>query len=80
MLGQMEYFAKRNKRNSQYQFWVQENHAVHLDSNEFIDQKLEYIHQNPVKAGIVEEAEHYIYSSAVNYSGKKGLIKISFVD
>ncbi len=45
-----------------------------------MDQKPEYIHNNPVKAGTVEEAEHYIYSSAVNYSGKKGLIEIAFME
>jgi hypothetical protein len=28
---------------------------------------LNYIHQNPVKAGIVDSAEDYLYSSARNY-------------
>ena len=63
-----------------HQFWTQENHAVELLSNKFMDQKLDYIHQNPVRAGIVAEQEHYICSSAVNYAGRKGLLEIVFMD
>jgi hypothetical protein len=37
--------------------------------------KLDYIHLNPVRAGIVEEASHYIYSSAINYVSDSGLIE-----
>ena len=33
-----------------------------------IDQKVTYIHNNPVKAGIVNEAHEYIYSSASPFS------------
>ncbi len=38
--------------------------------------KLDYIHQNPVRAGIVANPEEYIYGSAVDYAGEKGLIKL----
>ena len=38
---------------------------------------MEYIHFNPVKAGFVHKPEHWRYSSAVNYLGKKGLIPIT---
>ncbi len=34
-----------------------------------IDQRLEYVHNNPVEAGIVLSPEHYLYSSAINYAG-----------
>jgi hypothetical protein len=30
-------------------------------------QKLDYIHNNPVKAGLVYKAEEYVYSSAADY-------------
>ena len=36
----------------------------------FTWQKIDYIHNNPVKAGIVEYPEEYLYSSAKNYLGK----------
>ena len=52
-----------------YQFWQQHNHPIELNTNEVIDQRLNYIHQNPVEAGIVLSAEDYLYSSAINYAG-----------
>ena len=41
--------------------------------------KLNYIHQNPVRAGIVADAEHYLYSSAMDYTGRKGLIDVELM-
>ena len=38
-----------------------------------------YTHQNPVNAMIVEEAEHYIFSSARDYSGIKGLVDVQLI-
>lgn len=32
-------------------------------------QKLDYLHNNPVTAGIVYQPEHYVYSSAIKYTG-----------
>lgn len=68
--------AFNHKRNSGHQFWTHENHAELIYSNKFIEQKLEYIHQNPVRAGIVARPEDYLYSSARNYAGEKGLINV----
>ena len=39
-------------------------------------QKIDYIHKNPVRRGYVEEAKHWRYSSALNYEGKEGLLKV----
>ena len=80
ILGQMAYYAKRHKRNKYYQVWTHENHPVDLVTNHFTDQKLNYIHNNPVAAGIVEVPEHYLYSSARDYCGMKGLIPVTFLD
>lgn len=41
-----------------------------------LDQRLNYLHENPVEAGFVDEASKYLYSSAIDYSGGKGLINI----
>lgn len=43
-------------------------------------QRLEYVHQNPVVAGIVFEPYHYVYSSATDYTGGKGLVDIEFIE
>lgn len=72
--------GKRNKNNTNYQFWRQDNHAEELISNKFLDQKLDYIHNNPVAAGIVESPEEYILSSAKDYHGSKGLLEIEFIE
>jgi putative transposase len=68
-----------NPNNKDFQFWRQDNKPIELFSNEVIDQKINYIHNNPVEAGFVSEAEHWIYGSATDYAGVKGLIEISFV-
>ncbi|GAB3904804.1 transposase [Larkinella knui] len=58
------YYAKYEKQNSALMFWQKTTHPVQLWSNKMIDQKLNYIHMNPVKAGIVPEPQDYIFSSA----------------
>ncbi|MBP6303044.1 MAG: transposase [Bacteroidia bacterium] len=64
--------------NERYRFWAEGNEPKIIYSNNFFDQKLNYIHENPVKAGLVLEAEHYVYSSAFDYAGGKGLLDIVF--
>jgi hypothetical protein len=44
-----------------------------------VRQRLDYIHTNPVKEGLVVEPEYYVYSSASNYSGQNGLLEVEFV-
>lgn len=58
----------------QYQFWRHDNKPIELWSNNVIAQKVNYIHQNPVEAGLVYRAEDYPYSSATDYAGEKGLL------
>ena len=68
LLYVLSYYATQHQRNAKYQLWQATNHPIELMSNAVIDQKAEYIHQNPVVAGIVDEAHHYIYSSANPFS------------
>lgn len=79
MLEQFKDKGLDNKRNKKYQFWKQDNRPIELYSNYFIEQKIEYIHNNPVKSGIVEKPEEYIYSSAKNYCKEEGLLDIEFL-
>jgi len=60
--------AATNSNNTNYQFWQQHNKPIELATNEMIDQRLNYIHNNPVEAGIVLSPEDYLYSSAINYA------------
>jgi putative transposase len=68
--------------NSTYQFWRQDNQPKELYGTRFTDQKMDYIHNNPVEAGLVEKAEEYVYSSARDYyEGKTvGLLEIEFLE
>lgn len=79
MLWIFKSAGERNVNNKVYQFWRQNNQPKELMSNEFKDQKLHYAHVNPVEAGIVNEPVHYRYSSAIDYSGGKGLVDVCFL-
>jgi len=70
------YAARQHKRNSKFQVWTHENRAIEVYSNKFIDQKIDYIHNNPVVAGIVENPEDYLYSSARNYADLESVMDI----
>lgn len=73
-------FGQANARNTDSQFWQQDNHPEELYSASFTFQKINYIHQNPVAAGIVAQPWEYLYSSARDYheSRKCGLLDIVF--
>jgi putative transposase len=79
MLWMFERAGKKNKNNEKFQFWQQNNHPVELSTNEMIDQRLTYLHQNPVEAGFVANAEDYLFSSAIDYSGGRGLLPIILI-
>jgi putative transposase len=76
MLHQFKYYASLHTRNEKYQLWEQDNHPIELSSPAFIQQKIDYIHDNPVAAGLVYKAEDYIYSSASNYAGIDQIIDV----
>lgn len=80
LLNQFEYYKKRYKDDSEYQVWQEGIHPQVIISDDIFRQKIEYIHNNPVKRGFVERAEHWIYSSARNYLFGEGFIDIDLID
>lgn len=72
--------AKRQNKSGKYQFWTHDNHAELICSEKFIRQKITYIHNNPVRAGIVEQPEEYLYSSARDYAGNWSPVKFIQLD
>ena len=76
-----KYYGKYNSNNNVYQVWQQHNKPMLCLTPEFTLQKLNYIHNNPVVAGLVEKPEDYLYSSAKDYLMSKncGLLEISFL-
>ncbi len=71
--------GKRNPNNKSYQLWQQESHPEELITHEFMMQKLKYLHENPVRANIVYQAEDYKYSSAAAYGGQHCSLPLSFL-
>ncbi len=71
--------AERTSNVRNFQFWQHHNHPIELWSSEVMDEKVNYIHNNPVKAGFVRNPEDYLYSSAIDYSGGKGLLEVTVI-
>jgi REP element-mobilizing transposase RayT len=67
-------------RISKYKVWQDGNQPKQLLTNSFTQQKLDYIHNNPVELEIVDEPEHYRYSSARDYAGIKGLLDVCLIE
>ncbi len=79
LLWMFERAGSNSSNVSKYQFWQHHNKPIELWSPGVIDQKVEYIHNNPIEAGFVNEPWHWKYSSAIDYSGGQGLLEIDFV-
>lgn len=80
MLNIFSYAGKGNKANKNYQFWKQNYHPIELNTNEKLEQRLLYLHQNPVRSGLVWEAWHYKYSSPIDYcTTENGLLEIELI-
>jgi len=65
-----------NKKESEHQVWLEGSHPKMIETDEMLWQKLEYIHNNPVERGYVDDPLHWRYSSARNYAGQPGLIEV----
>ena len=79
MLNLFEYAGKSHRKQHEFKLWKDNYYNIILESNFMIDQKLNYIHENPVRAEIVDEPHHYIFSSARDYAGMPGLIKVELL-
>jgi REP element-mobilizing transposase RayT len=80
LLWMFEREGKYNSNNHKYQFWQQHSHPIELFNNKIMEQKLDYIHMNPVVAGIVANPEDYVYSSASDYTGRQGVVKLRYIE
>ena len=74
LLEQFKKAAEQSSNVNKYQFWRHDNKPIELWSNKVIAEKINYIHYNPVEEGLVYRPEDYVYSSARDYSGEKGLL------
>ena len=80
LLDKFEYAGKYNPKITNYKFWLDSNRPTILYSPKFTWQKINYIHNNPVKERIVAEPHEYLFSSARNYAGLDGLLDVALID
>lgn len=78
LLDKFDFIARKTRRAEYYKVWKDGNHAIDLREIDALE-KLNYIHENPVKAGIVEFPEDYLYGSARDYAGLPGLVKLEMI-
>jgi len=76
MLKLFEEEAEPSKRHKNYKFWQEGNHAIELYSEKFVWNKIIYIHNNHVEAGLVKQTYEWIYSSASNYQEMESIIEV----
>lgn len=81
LIWMFERAGKKNKRNLSFQLWLQQNHPIELSTNEMMDQRLNYIHNNPVEAGFVNDPNAWVWSSCSSYeNGIPGLINLVHIE
>ena len=67
ILWMCERAGKKNKRNIDFQFWQQHNHPIELTTSSMVEQRLAYVHDNPVAAGFVDDPTAWLWSSGKAY-------------
>jgi putative transposase len=80
MMKILESGGEKQTKKSLHQLWQYNNHAEEVVSPKFTLSKIRYIHNNPVEEGIVQYPEQYYYSSARDYAGLKGPVKVSVIN
>lgn len=75
LLQELEYYKLKHKVDQQHQLWQEGSHPQVLETDTMVWQKVEYIHNNPLRRGYVDDPTHWRYSSARCYAGQSGLIE-----
>lgn len=78
LLDKFSFEARRTGRAENYKLWKDDNHAIDMSTIDMMN-KIDYIHDNPVRAGLVHEPDQYVYSSATDYAGGKGMVNVKVV-
>jgi len=76
LLEQFKFYKKAHKTDKVYQIWEEGYQPKLMQTDAMMISKIEYIHENPVKRGYVDNAVHWRYSSARDYEGVGGLIDV----
>ncbi len=76
VLDLLAFHKARHKVDREHQVWQEGSHPEQIQGEAMMRQKLEYIHNNPVARGYVDDPLHWRYSSACNYAGWEGLVEV----
>ena len=76
MLKLFEDEAEESTKHKYFKFWQDGNHAIEVYTEKFVWDKINYIHNNPVRAGLVKNQWDWIYSSASNYQDEESILDI----
>ncbi len=79
LLYMFNFHSKKTNANDYFKVWTGDNHPEEIFTEAFMRTKLNYIHENPARAGLVTKPENYLYSSAGNYINGKGLIEVDYL-
>ena len=80
ILEQLKFYRLKHKIDQEYQVWQEGFHPQAILREEIFRQKLDYIHNNPIKRGYVDDPAHWRYSSYRNYAGQQGLLQVELLD
>ena len=76
ILEQLAFYKKAHKKTSEYQVWQEEIQPKLIQDEKTMIQKIEYVHNNPVKREYVDEGVYWRYSSARDYDDIRSLLEI----
>ena len=82
VVGWIDVFARKNHKLlmiDSLSYCQDGNQAKEIYSNEFLYEKLNYIHNNPVEEMIVARPEDYMFSSARNYASLDHVLDICLI-
>ena len=81
MVQRFEDYSKSLKRLEKLHLWQNCSSPLHIDGSQpgLLLDRIDMVHENPVRERIVDTPEMYLYSSARDYAGGKGLVKVKVI-
>ena len=76
-LRQLAHHRSTQRKKQRYQVWQEGSQPKQIQGEAMLRQKIEYIHQNPIRRGYVDDPLHWRYSSARDYAGEPGLVPVT---
>ena len=82
MLQRFEQSSQNLKRLEKFQLWQSCSNPSHIDFNQVfkLQERILYVHENPVRDKIVTKPQDYLYSSAGDYVGTKGIVNVTVIN